>query len=215
METDSLKLRTLTAAVLSVVLIEMGGSYLSDIQGISKLSLLCGIRILDIVVLIGLVLGFENSLSAVGIDFSRFLFGMKRGALWSMGFGVAAGVCGLALLSFGVNPLHLLKTTLPASVLDIALFFFVGGIIAPVAEELLFRGIIYRFLRRWGFLFALVISTAVFASLHLLSTGIPVTQMVGGILFAIAFEVEKNLLAPVVIHILGNLTLFSMSLIIT
>jgi hypothetical protein len=37
--------------------------------------------------------------------------------------------------------------------------------------------------------------------------------VVGGVLFAAAYEKEKNLLVPVTIHCLGNLAIFSLSLI--
>jgi hypothetical protein len=38
------------------------------------------------------------------------------------------------------------------------------------------------------------------------------TQAVGGILFAVAYEVERSLLVPITIHVLGNLAIFSLSL---
>ncbi len=36
---------------------------------------------------------------------------------------------------------------------------------------------------------------------------IPVIQIIGGLLFAISYEREKNILAPVVIHVSANLSL--------
>jgi membrane protease YdiL (CAAX protease family) len=53
-------------------------------------------------------------------------------------------------------------------------------------------------------------STAVFAAFHL--PGIPVTQIVGGIVFAVAYHTGKSLMVPIVIHVLGNLAIFSLSL---
>jgi hypothetical protein len=38
-----------------------------------------------------------------------------------------------------------------------------------------------------------------------------VTQVVGGILFAAAYEIEKNLVVPITIHCLGNLAIFALS----
>ena len=40
---------------------------------------------------------------------------------------------------------------------------------------------------------------------------LPLTQIVGGIVFAIAYEKEKNLMVPVTIHCLGNLAIFSLT----
>jgi hypothetical protein len=39
------------------------------------------------------------------------------------------------------------------------------------------------------------------------------TQIVGGVLFAIAYEIEGNLMTPITIHSLGNLAIFTISLV--
>jgi membrane protease YdiL (CAAX protease family) len=103
---------------------------------------------------------------------------------------------------------------LPRRQSDILIFFLVGGIVAPVAEEVFFRGILYGFFRRWGVVVALVLSTAFFVLPHLGSHGLPITQIVGGVLFAIAYEIEGNLMTPITIHSLGNLAIFTISLLI-
>ena len=90
------------------------------------------------------------------------------------------------------------------------LFFLVGGVVAPVAEEILFRGLVYGFLRRWGAILAVILSTALFALAPPLR-GLPLTQIVGGLLFASAYEMENNLLVPITIHVLGNLAIFTLS----
>ena len=40
----------------------------------------------------------------------------------------------------------------------------------------------------------------------------PVTQIVGGVVFCLAYEKEKSLLVPIVIHMLGNAALFTLGL---
>ena len=90
----------------------------------------------------------------------------------------------------------------------------VGAFIAPVAEEILFRGILYGFFRRWGMTTALVLSTLIFVFSHSSRQTIPATQIIGGILFAVAYEKEKNLVVPIIIHVLGNLAIFVLALII-
>jgi membrane protease YdiL (CAAX protease family) len=82
----------------------------------------------------------------------------------------------------------------------------------PVAEEIFFRGIVYGFLRKWGVLSALVGTTVVFVAAHTLQSGLPVPQIVGGLVFAIAYELEGTLLVPIVIHVLGNTAIFSLCL---
>jgi len=40
-----------------------------------------------------------------------------------------------------------------------------------------------------------------------------VPQIVGGIIFAIAYEKEGSLIVPITIHVLGNMAIFTLSLI--
>jgi hypothetical protein len=93
--------------------------------------------------------------------------------------------------------------------------FLVGGIIGPIAEEIFFRGILYGYFRRWGVLPALVVSTGIFALVHLLIgpvQGFAVIQTVGGVVFAVSYELEKNLMVPITVHCLGNMAIFSLPL---
>ena len=71
---------------------------------------------------------------------------------------------------------------------------------------------LYGFFRRWGVVVAIVVSTGVFVLAHPISQGFPIPQAVGGIVFALAYEIEGSLMTPIVIHVLGNLALFTLSL---
>ena len=59
----------------------------------------------------------------------------------------------------GHNPLAIVQSPLPSAKVELAAFMLVGGFIAPVAEELCFRGILYTYFRRWGIIPALLGST--------------------------------------------------------
>jgi len=48
---------------------------------------------------------------------------------------------------------------------------------------------------------------------HPIFPGIPLPQVVVGIVFAVAYEIEGSLMVPITIHILGNLAIFTLSLI--
>ena len=58
---------------------------------------------------------------------------------------------------------------------------------------------------------AIVISTALFVLSHATDSSLPITQVIGGLLFAVAYEIEKNLVVPIIIHSLGNLAIFCLS----
>ncbi len=176
-----------------------------------SLAVLGAARLLDGAVLLFLAARQAGGVSAVGLGPGSFRPGLKTGLVWSAAFGLAAG-CGMAALAMnGMNPLRLLRVSLPTTGLGLALYFIVGGLIAPVVEELFFRGVIFGFLRRWGLLIAIPASTLIFILPHC-GHGLPITQAVGGIVFALAYHYSGSLTAPIIIHSLGNLALFSLSL---
>lgn len=160
-----------------------------------------------------------NGLEAIGLSSDQLIPGLKKGLIWSAGFGLMAAILGAILFFYGINPLKLLHVSLPDSKPDIFLFYIIGGFIAPVAEEVFFRGVIYGYvkallygkLNRWAIPAALLFSTWLFVSAHLGTSGIPLPQLVGGIVFCVSYEIEKSLLTPIVIHSLGNLALFTIS----
>lgn len=139
--------------------------------------------------------------------------GVFRGCIWCLGFAAAAG-CGMAILWLkGHNPVLFFSRLVPDDYWGIVSYIAVGGVIGPVAEEVFFRGVIYGFLRRWGAVFAAAASTVIFCLVHMKGAGLPVTQAVGGLVFAVSYEREKSLIAPVMIHSSGNIALFALGFI--
>ena len=58
---------------------------------------------------------------------------------------------------------------------------------------------------------AMLISTGIFDSVKRLARSMrrfAIVQAIGGVVFAAACELEKNLLVPITIHCLGNLAIF-------
>lgn len=174
-------------------------------------SVLGGALLMLIAAVVTLVHTNENGLAAVGWTPGTWVSGLKKGLLWSLGFALVAALGMIILLGLGHDPVAMMHFALPSTLVERVLFFVVGGMIAPIAEELCFRGVLYTYFRRWGVLLALVASTAIFVALHAVK-GIPVTQIVGGIVFAIAYETSGNLTVPITIHTLGNLAIFSLAL---
>ncbi|WP_054698754.1 CPBP family intramembrane glutamic endopeptidase [Desulfosarcina cetonica] len=150
-------------------------------------------------------------LATLGLGRDALLPGLMKGLIGSAGFALAAGLLFIALLAAGQHPLQLIRSPLPESPYQRALFFMAGGMVAPVAEEIVFRGVIYGYLRRWGKATAVLISTALFAAFHV-GPALPVTQIIGGVVFAIAYQASGSLITPIVIHGLGNLAIFTLSM---
>ena len=85
----------------------------------------------------------------------------------------------------------------------IGMFIF-GGLIVPFAEELLFRGVLYLWLRqRFGIWPAVLVSSLVFGILHgEVSIGVAAAFL--GIVLAWAYEKSQSLWSPVIIHVVNN-----------
>jgi membrane protease YdiL (CAAX protease family) len=169
------------------------------------------VRLIQIGGILSGVVYLQNSLSAIGWSPSTWRQGIVWGALWSMAFGAVVAVAmGLLYLS-GTNPLAIVRSPLPSQPVQRLLFFIIGGLVAPLAEEICFRGVLYNYFRRWGVVAALIASTVLFVILHSVH-GFPLTQLVGGILFALSYEYSGNLMVPITIHATGNLAIFTLSL---
>lgn len=172
---------------------------------------LCLTRLIQISAVLFLVIRFEGDLQGMGLSGPDARKGVQRGLIWSMAFAGVAALGFVVLELSGIHALPLIRTRLPGQPVDRILFFIAGGLIAPLAEEVFFRGLLFGYLRRWGFIFALLMSTGIFVLIHSFS-GIPVPQIVGGLVFATCYEKEKTLWAPIVIHATGNIALFTLSL---
>jgi hypothetical protein len=168
-------------------------------------------RLLQVILILLIVVIWGKGLETIGLDLQRIFFGIKKGLIWSFGFGILAFLAFLVLFLIGIDPLPMIKMPMGPSIKEFILLVCIGGILAPVAEEVFFRGVIYGFFRRWGLIVALIVSTLLFVVVHPMGQGIPVIQIVGGIIFAVAYEVEGSLMTPITIHILGNCSLFMIS----
>ena len=213
MEADRIKIKTLIISLGAVIAVEVVARVGIRPGAYNPMIVSGAVRLLQAGLIIIIVLIREKGLSSIGLSLTKTLPGLKRWLTWSAGFGIIT-LLGFALIfAIGLNPLTLIHTHLPANPGDIALFFLVGGLIGPVAEEVFFRGVLYGCCRRWGAPAAIILSTLAFVLAHPIFPAIPVTQVVGGILFAVAYEVEKNLVVPITIHALGNMAIFTLSLV--
>ena len=91
--------------------------------------------------------------------------------------------------------------TLPS----IVFFILTAGLLAPIVEELVFRGLLYQAWKSaWGWLGAAVGSAVVFGFFH----GAFLPQLVGGLIFVAVMRRASSLRASIYTHALFNLSLW-------
>ncbi len=94
---------------------------------------------------------------------------------------------------------------------QLAAGIFLFGVISPVAEEAVFRGIIYNRLKRsFSVSIGMVISALLFGCYH----GNVVQALYGaflGLVIAYSYELFGSFIAPVVFHSVANISVFVMS----
>lgn len=75
-------------------------------------------------------------------------------------------------------------------------------ILAPVVEELLFRGVLFnRLNEKMSLILAMLISSLLFGLFH----GFGVTQFVFGLCMCVVYLKTRNIMVPIIIHIMSNL----------
>lgn len=89
--------------------------------------------------------------------------------------------------------------------LDVIMNFVCAGFMAPLVEEFVFRGVIMQPLRRYGDVFAVLVTAALFALAH----GNPVSVIfafVAGVSIGFAVTYTRSLWVGIIIHALNNFT---------
>ncbi len=94
-------------------------------------------------------------------------------------------------------------TDAPNGAFATLIFILAHVIIAPILEELLFRGLILERLRRYGDVFSVLTSAMMFSLLHSSLQSFP-SAFVSGIIFGLIAIWTGSFLAPTIIHALNN-----------
>jgi len=167
-------------------------------------------NIVSIALIVAAVLGFyKEPLVSLGFTTKR----LPRALLFGVGgfvvAYVAAAIIGYPIeLRFGVDPTqHALSqsATVPGM---LPIVFLSGAIIAPIAEEIVFRGYLYKAFRdRFKPGYAIILSAALFSVIHL-EWRAAVPLFVIGIVLAYVYEKTGNIMAPITLHILNNAIAF-------
>lgn len=88
-----------------------------------------------------------------------------------------------------------------------------GAVLVPLAEELLFRGVGYGALRRYGIGVATVASSVLFGVAHGINVVLP-AAIVLGIITALLYERSRSIWPGVLAHVLNNALVFTAALIL-
>lgn len=88
----------------------------------------------------------------------------------------------------------------------------IGIILAPVAEEFIFRGYLYSTVKKYlGLLPAMILTSVLFAAVHLNLTSLP-SLFILAVCFTVAYEITGSILVPMAMHALFNLGEFGLML---
>jgi hypothetical protein len=209
MDSGKIRLITVAGAVTAIVGVEYTARVPVAAGLCSPAVAILGARLLETVLILALIRFGQSGLDSVGLGKKDIRRGLRAGLAWSIIFGGVVAVAGALLMAAGVNPVIFFRLDLPAGS-DGVLYLFIGTVISPFAEELFFRGVLYGFFRRLGVAAGIILTSIIFAGLHLPGRGIPLTQLAGGVVFCLAYEKEESLMAPYVIHVLGNAAIFTL-----
>lgn len=131
------------------------------------------------------------------------------GIIASVGLNYIFNITGIVSMSSSYEAVH--EAQYSVSFIAGILIY---GICSPIAEELLFRAIIYNRLKRiFPYIASVIISALMFGVFHgNIVQGIYGTLM--GLLLAWSYEKYKNYLAPVIIHMTANISVYIFSTLI-
>jgi hypothetical protein len=86
-----------------------------------------------------------------------------------------------------------------------AVTLLVAGVLAPISEELFFRGALYTWLRgRYRVWVAALINATLFGLAHYDSLGVVVSSFIMGVVIVLVYEYTRSLWTAIAIHILNN-----------
>lgn len=151
--------------------------------------------------------------------------GVRRVGFASLGFipttwrwvFIGVGIAFLSrLLTIVIVPIYILITgdatnpqqglfndLLSGSAVQIALFAVAIALLAPFAEEMFFRGMVFGWLRRWGFWLAALVSAGLFGVAHGINFVFPASFALG-LLNAYAYEKSGSLWPAIASHMAFN-----------
>jgi membrane protease YdiL (CAAX protease family) len=138
---------------------------------------------------------------ALAIELTASMGALGGFALWNYMKGAEPALA----RAMGEHPTHAAQLEQAFSVGNLILFLFIAGLVAPIVEELVFRGLLYRSWREaWGWVWGALASSFVFGLFH----GLVWPQFLAGIVFVVAVRRTATIRAAIYAHALSNLLLW-------
>ena len=197
------------------LLVSIGGGVIAELAGLGRtpgsvngILLYLGLSVFAAPASVGLALVLQQtaatptSIGLVRPSGRWLLAGAGTGLLGLVGFWVLAW----SAQNAGAVP-QLQRAFLDASQgtpAQFGLLLMLGGLLGPFGEEVLFRGVLYTWLRRWGWVLAILVSSVVFGVLHGLTPVFLLHATAMGALLALLYEKSGSLWPGVLAHGLHN-----------
>jgi membrane protease YdiL (CAAX protease family) len=166
--------------------------------------------IVSVALIVAAVLYFyKDRLSSLGLTTKKLPKALLYGVVGFVVAFIAAGIVGYPIEQhFGVDPTQQALSQSATVQTLVPLVILSGIIIAPICEEIVFRGYLYKaFKDRFRPWYAIVMSAALFSAIHLEPLA-AVQLFVIGIVLAYVYEKTDNLMAPIALHMLNNAIAF-------
>jgi len=135
METkETINLKTVVLIVFFLIVIELLLSHV--LQGlINKTIIIIGLIRISQVISVLLILYMRNDTGLFsGFKKDDVFHGLKRGLVWSFGFGVCVIIAGICLYVSGADPFQMFRANPSTKLQDVLLLYGVGSLIAPIAD---------------------------------------------------------------------------------
>jgi len=204
----------LGVAALSYVVVQLALAVVAGLlsEGVPPAPVLVAISGVSALAAVAIALSLRvRSLAAVGL-----VRVPVRTVLVGVGLGVVVWLVSRALILAYVaitgdtsDPQAAL--TLFSGPVAATLVVLIGGLVVPLGEELLFRGVGYGVLRRLGYVVAVVLSAGVFALAHGLNVVFAAALLLG-VVNAVLYERTGSIWPPVAAHATFNLISFALVL---
>lgn len=150
-----------------------------------------------------------RSLAALGLRRTSgraLLLGLAAGVLaWLVGRGIILGYT--TLTGDHSNPQQSLAAAATGSTANLLGLIVVGALLVPLGEELLFRGVLFSGLRRYGLVSATIVSALVFSAAHGFNV-VGVTVVLLGVINALLYNRTRSIWPAVIAHGVNNAIIF-------